>query len=122
MQSMSVSEFLKGKEWNDRKVPINPIPIFLTLSLPFLHPEIASAATTQGAISKAFDAKIWPLMLDLGEPLAKSMMAIGIYRCIRNDMDKGWKQFYRAGLGLCGLYLIDGAIKIISGVGTDLNA
>jgi hypothetical protein len=77
-------------------------------------------ASTTHPISTAFDHKLWPLMIDLGEPLAKTMMGIGVYNCIRNDVEKGWKMIYRAGVGLIGLYLIDGFIHIIQGVGNDL--
>lgn len=72
-------------------------------------------------ISPIFDKKIWPLFLDIGGPLAKTMMAIGIYRCIRNDVDHGWKMAYRAGIGLVGLYTIDGAIHILEGIGRGLE-
>lgn len=87
---------------------------------------IAAAAThavtvTGGPISSAFDAKIWPLFLDVGKPLAKTMIALGVYKMIRNDVDKGWKMAYRAGLGLVALYLVDGAIHILIGVGQDLQ-
>lgn len=72
-------------------------------------------------VSAAFDRKIWPLLLDIGKPLAKTMMAMGIYKCIRNDVDRGWKMVWRSGVGLGGLFLVDGAIHIISGVGQDLS-
>jgi hypothetical protein len=84
---------------------------------------VASAATaaSTGPVSSAFDAKIWPLFIDVGTPLAKTVIALGIYRCIRNDVDRGWKMIYRAGLGLVGLYLVDGAIHVLTGIGKDLQ-
>jgi hypothetical protein len=81
---------------------------------------VALATVKAAPVSTAFDHKIWPLFLDIGKPLAKTMIALGIYRCMRNDVDKGWKMIYRAGLGLVGLYLVDGAIHILSSIGDDL--
>jgi hypothetical protein len=115
-----LKNFLDGSYQKQKSITTFQIVVPLVVIGTSLLPEIAHA-TNEGAVSKVFDAKIWPLLLDLGKPLAKSMMAIGIYKCIRNDVDKGWKTFYRAGLGLAGLYLIDGAINIIDNVGTDLR-
>lgn len=83
--------------------------------------DVALANGFEGPVSKAFDQKIWPLLLDIGQPLSKTMMCIGIYKCIRNDVEGGWKMVYRAGIGLAALFLIDGAIAIIAGVGADLS-
>jgi hypothetical protein len=80
----------------------------------------AESAFAAGPFSNTFDTKIWPVLLDIGKPLAKTMMAIGIYKCIRNDVENGWKMVYRSGVGLAGLYLIDGAINIVVSVGNDL--
>lgn len=85
-----------------------------------LGAETAFAAST-GPVSSAFNERIWPLLLDIGQPLAKTMMCIGIYKCIRNNVEEGWKLVYRSGIGLVGLFLIDGAIDIIAGVGADLS-
>lgn len=80
------------------------------------HVTYAATAT----ISRTFDAKLWPYFIDIGIPITKVMMALGVYKVIRGD-DKGWKTVQRAGLGLVCLYLIDGAIHILAGVGHDLE-
>lgn len=82
-----------------------------------LPPGIAEAA---GPITPLFDKKIWPYVIDIGTPLAKTMMAVGIYKCIRGNTDAGWLIVRRAGFGLIALYLIDGAVNIISGIGSEL--
>lgn len=88
-------------------------------------PDVVYAATSapthaSNAISSVFDSKIYPLFIDIGRPLAKTMMALGIYKVMRGD-DKGWKTVQRAGIGLVCLYLIDGGIHILEGVGHELE-
>lgn len=82
----------------------------------------AYAATSHATpvVSNAFDSQIWPLFLDVGKPVAKTMIALGIYKVMRND-DRGWKNVQRAGFGLICLYLIDGAVHILTNVGKGLQ-
>lgn len=84
--------------------------------------DILCGTAHAGAITDAYNKKIFPLILDLGTPLAKTMMALGIYKAIRNDQENGWKMFYRAAIGLGCLFLIDGVIHIVQGVGQDLQS
>ncbi len=72
-------------------------------------------------VSTTFNDKVWPLLMDVGTPLAKTMMAVGMYRMMRNDVNGGWPTVYRAGLGLLGLYLIDSVVKIIVAVGSSMQ-
>lgn len=83
--------------------------------------DIISGTAHAGVITDAYNKKIFPLIIDLGTPLAKTMMALGVYKSIRNDTESGWKMFYRAAIGLGCLFLIDGVIHIIEGVGQDLQ-
>src|SRR5690348_3069066 len=62
---------------------------------------VVYAATS---ISRTFDSKLWPYFIDIGIPITKTMMALGVYKVIRGD-DKGWKSVQRSGLGLVCLYL-----------------
>jgi hypothetical protein len=116
----TIKEFLRNESPRVERKGIHKL-IASTLSISMMLAPSIALASYDHPVSKAFDTKIWPLMIDIGEPLAKTMMAIGIYKCIRNDVDHGWKMIYRSGIGLIGLYLIDGAIHIIQGVGADLT-
>lgn len=128
----SVPGFVRGESPRLITGGVPPIVKHLSISAAIITafhilppvPVVAAAThtVTNAPISSAFDAKIWPLFLDLGKPLAKTMIALGVYKMIRNDVDKGWKMAYRAGLGLVALYLVDGAIHILIGVGKDLQS
>jgi hypothetical protein len=112
--------------WADHGVRIVGVSIIVGTTIHILTPMPVAVAAVAGIksapVSAAFDAKIWPMFLDIGKPLAKTMIALGIYRCMRNDVDKGWKMVYRAGLGLVGLYLVDGGIHILTQVGEGLQS
>ena len=86
-----------------------------------MHPQVVEVVA-QHAVSSAFDRKVWPLLLDIGQPLAKTMMAIGTYKMIRNDVSGGWQMVYRAGLGLVALHGINAVIGIIDSVSSGLEA
>lgn len=95
-------------------------------SIPFGHATIYAAtahqtvATSGYGISKEFDRDIWPLFIDIGKPIAKVMMALGIYQIMRNS-DKGWKTVQRAGIGLVLLYMIDVGINLLTGIGMNMD-
>ena len=85
-----------------------------------LSGEFTEVADAAGIVTKTFDEKIWPYFIDIGTPVAKTMMAVGIYKCIRGNADTGWTIVRRAGIGLVCLYLINGAVNILTGIGDDL--
>lgn len=131
IESWSIPDFLAGRHKKRRATGVYTLQSALavgtlaaTMTLLGADTDVFAAVAEHTAhpISPVFDKKIWPLFLDIGGPLAKTMMAIGIYRCIRNDVDRGWKMTYRAGIGLVGLYAIDGTVKILEGIGNGLES
>lgn len=79
-------------------------------------------AITNHTVSIVFDHKVWPIIMDVGDPLAKTMMAVGFWKLMRNDVTAGWQHVYRAGLGLLGLHGINLIVHLIDGVGVGLDA
>lgn len=73
------------------------------------------------AISQTFDRKVWPMILDIGTPLAKVSMATGAYKVMRNDVSGGWQIVYRSGIGLLLLYAVNMIVRILDGIGQGLE-
>lgn len=90
----------------------------LTASAHAATPAVAKAGNV---VTPMFNEKIFPWFIDIGTPIAKTMMCIGIYKAIRGKTDEGWLTVRRAGLGLVALYLIDGGISILTEAGQSLT-
>lgn len=83
--------------------------------------QAAIATTDAHAVSTVFDERVWPIVMDIGKPLAKLMMATGCYKIMRNDVSGGWQMVYRAAIGLAALHGISAGVHIIDGVGRGLE-
>lgn len=80
------------------------------------------ALAGEHVVSHTYDGKIWPIIMDVGNPVAKTMMAVGMYRMMQNDTTGGWQKIYRAGLGLFGLHAINLIVHLIDGAGAGFDA
>lgn len=137
----SVREFLAGdkprvekRKRMDRRdhspriaASLGAVAIAGVLLLDASHASAAQAAVTVmadpsgHAISATFDRKVWPMILDIGTPLAKVSMATGAYKVMRNDVAGGWQIVYRSGIGLLLLYAVNMIVRILDGIGQGLE-
>lgn len=136
----SIREFMAGSppcvekrkrmERRDRShiaATLGAITIAGVLALDVSHASAAQVAITAmadpsgHAISQTFDRKVWPMILDIGTPLAKVSMATGSYKVMRNDVSGGWQIVYRSGIGLLLLYAVNMIVRILDGIGQGLE-
>ena len=119
---------MKMEYWGQREnmnfvLPVAALAVSIALVGDAAHAQdLIPAIASDHTISGVFDHKIWPLIMDVGKPLTKTMMAMGGYKIIRNDVTSGWQMIYRAGLGLLALYAIGGVVDILEGVGRGLES
>ncbi len=106
-------------------IPIVALAIGLALSADVSHALANSndLVTLAGehTVSHTYDSKIWPIIMDVGNPVAKTMMAVGMYKMMQNDTTGGWQKIYRAGLGLFGLHAINLIVHLIDGAGAGFD-